>query len=181
MTARHQRILVVEAEEALRRQVRAILEPAFEVICADDLRSGRSLLARVEFGALLVEQELPDGEGLALLSSALRQKPHVGRILLTADGATSAAIEAMRNAEIVGYLARPLEPERLLQLVGRAVELGETVRTTCWLAAELVRLGQDEAEVVAGLSSSALEPLARRVRQRLEALPRDPEGAGRPP
>ncbi|MFN7134056.1 MAG: DNA-binding response regulator, partial [Myxococcales bacterium] len=60
------RVLIVEDDAAVRCAMRALLGARCEVICTDSVASGRDMLLRVPFAAMLVDRALPDGDGMSL-------------------------------------------------------------------------------------------------------------------
>jgi thioredoxin reductase (NADPH) len=59
---------------------------------------------------LLVDQRMPQMDGVGLLSEAMTLHPQAKRALLTAYADTSAAIEAINSAKVHYYLMKPWDP-----------------------------------------------------------------------
>jgi two-component system response regulator PilR (NtrC family) len=70
---------------------------------------------------LLTDLKMPGMNGIALLEEAQREAPGCSAIVMTAHGAVDTAVEAMKKGAF-DYLAKPLERDRLLLVLERAME-----------------------------------------------------------
>ncbi|MFI0471872.1 sigma-54-dependent transcriptional regulator [Halomonas sp. HMF6819] len=73
------------------------------------------------FDVILLDLNLPDGDGLALLESAPEFLAQSSVVVITADGSINRAIQAMR-AGAYDFMVKPVSPERLTTTVLRAGE-----------------------------------------------------------
>lgn len=85
---------------------------------AEFLRSAERALP----GCILLEMQLPDMSGLELQSTLARSGYRPPIIFLTSNAEVPAAVQAMR-AGAIDFLAKPVNGERLLEDVRRAVTL----------------------------------------------------------
>jgi DNA-binding NtrC family response regulator len=69
---------------------------------------------------------MPKLDGLGLLK-ALREEARIAVVLLTAQGTIETAVEAIK-AGAYDYLTKPVEPERLRNLLAKLVERGDAAR-----------------------------------------------------
>jgi len=112
-------ILVVEDESLLRKQIAAQLESlGADVTGVGSLQSARQSLADFAFDFALLDVNLPDGRGTALLQEKAFP-PGTGVIVMTADGAVAGAVEAMRLGAL-DYLVKPFDVAELPLVISRA-------------------------------------------------------------
>ena len=79
------RILLIEDDAPLAGALMAFLNArGFVCECAGSLASARALLPAAHWAAVLLDWQLPDGEGLALLPLLRRTLPDSAVIMLTA-------------------------------------------------------------------------------------------------
>ena len=121
------RILVVEDLSPLAITYAAHLEKAgYEVVIAETGEDALQAMARDgPFGAILLDLQLPDIDGLDLL----RQNPHLleGQrvVVATGDASLARAIEAMRLGAFE-FLVKPLAGKRLVSVIDSAVAERQT-------------------------------------------------------
>jgi DNA-binding NtrC family response regulator len=110
------RALVVDPDRGLREGLRPLLEEqGYCLAQADTLEHARSLLAADGFDVLLVEPDLPDGDGLTLLEV---RACAFETVVITARASIASAVAALR-AGAIDYLTKPLDRARLGALLGR--------------------------------------------------------------
>ncbi len=91
------------------------------VLTAASCREARSLAGNQQPSLLIVDLELPDGNGLDLVSDLKSQFPAMIPILITA---TPLSVDV--HKDLFGVLIKPYDPEILIDLVSRALELGDS-------------------------------------------------------
>jgi len=112
-------ILVVEDERLLCKQITAHLEKLdADVTGANTVQAAKRFLADLDFDLVLLDVNLPDGRGTDLLKERIFPA-NTGVIVMTAEGAISGAVEAMRLGAL-DYLVKPFDPAQLPLVVGRA-------------------------------------------------------------
>lgn len=119
------RILLVEDDRPLAQAVLGYLRTKqFSVDWAENLQQARALVAVTHYSAVLLDLNLPDGEGLQLLpalaSPAAAQESRPTVIVVTARDQVSDRIRGL-DAGADDYLVKPYDPEELLARL-RAVE-----------------------------------------------------------
>ena len=67
------------------------------VAVAADLESARELVEAYTFTLVVVDNFLPDGEGIELLEAVRKRAPHVPVVMLTGEGSERLAVEAFRR------------------------------------------------------------------------------------
>jgi len=95
------RVLLVEDSETARAIVRDLLaveEPTLELDEAEDLESAVRALAERSYDCALVDYELPDGHGLALLGASEDEEgPAPAMVMLTAHNNPAMAMQALKG------------------------------------------------------------------------------------
>ena len=109
-------------------------EQGFATHQADDLPSGREIIASDRIDLALLDLDLPSGSGLELLPD-LEKQPSVDVIFVTGYSTVDSAVEAFRSGA-VDYLTKPVDLKRLKKLLDRA-------RRTAELNAEIGNLRQE--------------------------------------
>jgi two-component system OmpR family response regulator len=121
----HMRVLLLEDDIALSAALSDFLmRRAFVVETASTLHSARLMLPLAQWGVVLLDLHLPDGDGLSLLPAIRRQAPQASILILTARDQISDRIGGL-DAGADDYLVKPFDPEELLARL-RAVERRRT-------------------------------------------------------
>jgi DNA-binding NtrC family response regulator len=116
------RILVVDDEINIRGALAKILEKAGHAVIAAE--SGDAALARLHGGSVdlvLTDLKMVGASGLDVLRAAKQRQPDAEVVLLTAFGTIESAVEAMKLGAY-DYLTKPVDSERLVHLVAKALE-----------------------------------------------------------
>ena len=153
------RILLVEDDRPLAQAVLAYLQAKqFSVDWADSLQQARALLAVTHYTALLLDLNLPDGEGLQLLpalaSSAQQPRPTV--IVLTARDQVSDRIRGL-DAGADDYVVKPYDPEELLARL-RAVERRRSAQDSSVVVRGVVQIDLTRERVQCAAAPVLLTP-----------------------
>ena len=116
------RILIVEDSTALGETYRAMLLSeghAVELVARADeaLRRIEAFLPSV----LLLDVNLPDGNGLDILRSVRARQLPIEAVMMTAQGSVQLAVEAMREGAFE-FVMKPFSPDRLKVTVRNAHE-----------------------------------------------------------
>ena len=116
MKAERRRVLCVEDNEAMRENLREILEDAgYQVMLAGTAAEGRAL-SQEGFDVALVDVRLPDGDGTEVASLLRQELPDAQLVMLTGFAAIDSAVAAAR-AGAWAYLVKPCAPSTLLLTV----------------------------------------------------------------
>lgn len=120
-------ILVLEDEPMLRKRVTSVLESlGAEVSAAESVEAARQLIRSIEFDVALLDVNLPDGLGTDLLRGKCFPADTVV-VIMTAHGAVSGAIEAIRLGA-TDYLIKPFEADELPLVLERARRSRQSAR-----------------------------------------------------
>ena len=136
-------VLIVEDLPSLAIGYAAHLEKAgFEPVIVD---TGAAALAALSenprFEAMLLDLQLPDGDGLQLLRDNAELLSRLPVIVITANASLTRAIEAMRLGAF-DFLVKPIAGQRLQAVVTSAVETGKVPAPSASPKAGPSRAGQ---------------------------------------
>ena len=121
------RVLIVEDSASLALGYAAQLEDAgHEVSLCENLAEARHALSGEKFDVVLLDLQLPDGDGLTLFDVLPGSKGNPAVIVVTADGSLNRAISAMRLGAY-DFLVKPVSGTRLLSTVSNAAEQSRSV------------------------------------------------------
>jgi DNA-binding NtrC family response regulator len=150
-------LLIVEDESLLRKQIAAHLEGlGAEVTGVGTLQAARRAAAESGFDFVLLDVNLPDGRGTALLVEK-GLSPNTAVIVMTAEGGVAGAVEAMRLGAL-DYLVKPFDVEELPLVIAR----GRRTR-------QAARLDEHRRDAQAG-GALFLGPSLAAVRQQLDKI-----------
>ncbi|HEX8117845.1 MAG TPA: sigma-54 dependent transcriptional regulator, partial [Pyrinomonadaceae bacterium] len=129
MTARRQRILVVDDEDGITGALELILgEGGYEVRTAGSAAQAATRLGEgAPFDLVFTDLRLGDATGIELLDRIKGDAPDTQVILMTAHGSLDVTIEAIKHGAYY-YIEKPFTPEQVLMLASRALQFGEISR-----------------------------------------------------
>ena len=103
------RLLLVEDTPSLAMLYQSVLARAgYGVACASTLAEARAQCERARPRLVLLDLQLPDGDGLDLLDTLRRDSPDTRVIVITANGSINRAVQAMR-AGAFDFLVKPFD------------------------------------------------------------------------
>ena len=123
----HSDLLVVDDDNATRTGLRDLLAHAgFTVDVAQDGAEALDKIAHRDFGVVLLDVRLPKIGGLDILARC-GDKPHPPKVIvMTGVDTTDVVLDALRR-QAYDFLAKPIEPARLIEVVKRALSTGAAV------------------------------------------------------
>jgi len=114
-------ILIVEDRDSLRTMLRRALESnGHRVVEARDEPEAIEQLRASAPAVVLSDLRLPRGDGFGVIRAAKELDPELPVIVMTAYGSIQDAVAAIKQGAL-DFLAKPVDPDHLLLLVGRAV------------------------------------------------------------
>jgi DNA-binding NtrC family response regulator len=165
------KIVVIDDEADIRNLLVTLLKPeGHQVEAAADGKSGLKLIAKMQPDLALVDLMLPDTDGIAVTREALKSRPDLIVIMITAHGSIDNAVEAMK-AGAYHYQTKPFNLPELRLVVKKAGERSLLLAENRILKSQLrqIREGEDyltkspavraildEAKKVAGTDSTVL-------------------------
>jgi two-component system nitrogen regulation response regulator GlnG len=129
-------ILVIDDEQSVRYSFRRVFGgDNFQVLTAATAAEGKQLLHERKPDVVVLDLQLPDGNGLDVFREIHAQDPRRPVIFVTAHGTTETAIEAMKSGAF-DYLVKPLDLEKLSQVIEQAIEAVRLMREAPTLPVE---------------------------------------------
>jgi DNA-binding NtrC family response regulator len=114
---RSKSILVIDDDQNIRHTLAAILfQVGFRVITAATSCQAIEHLAKSHFDLVILDLNLPDIDGLTLLSNLHMRYPTLPIMILTGIPATNSAQMAERLG-VVGYFMKPVDPDLLMKCI----------------------------------------------------------------
>ncbi len=119
------RVLIVDDEPDLVELVALTLERmGLRHGSAGTLRDAQKQLLLEEYGLVLCDMRLPDGDGLELLTWLQARRPGLACAVITAHGNIETAVRALKLGAF-DFLSKPLDLGALRRLITSALKLGE--------------------------------------------------------
>ncbi|MEO0240118.1 MAG: sigma-54 dependent transcriptional regulator [candidate division WOR-3 bacterium] len=116
------KILIVDDEKNQRLLLRKLLErEGYSVIEAENGEEAIRKTREEEPEIILLDQKLPDIQGIEILTNIKEINPLIPVIIITAYGEIKDAVEAMRKGAFY-YLTKPVNPDELILLIKKAFE-----------------------------------------------------------
>jgi two-component system nitrogen regulation response regulator GlnG len=129
-------LLVVDDEESVRYSFRRVFGGSdVKVLTAATAAEAREAFRQDNPDVVVLDLQLPDASGLDLFKEILAHDRKRPVIFITAHGTTETAIEAMKRGAF-DYLVKPVDLERLSQLLERAFEAARLMRVPAVLPAD---------------------------------------------
>jgi two-component system nitrogen regulation response regulator GlnG len=140
-------LLVIDDEPSVGYSFRRVFEgDDVEVSTARTAKEGLEQVRVKKPDVIVLDLQLPDRSGLEVFRDIQALDPKRPIIFITAHGTTDTAIEAMKGGAF-DYLVKPVELERLSQILERAFEATRLMHVPAVLPAE------DSADRIVGRSS----------------------------
>lgn len=133
------RTLLVEDEANMVRTLTRILER--KGYSVDPARNGQEALQRLDestYDLVITDLNMPGMDGMQLLRAMHERNLRPATIVLTGHGTIQSAVEAMRLGA-GDYLIKPCDPEELLMVANRLLEMHQLRREVSQLRRELQR------------------------------------------
>ena len=127
--SRAQKILIVDDDKYMRILLEGVFrdKPA-AVQIASNVAEARRLFADTDFNLIIMDQRLPDGNGLDLLREMRAERPQQVAILITGYADVRDAVRAVREG-LFDYLTKPFDDlEALEAVVEKALEMDAAYR-----------------------------------------------------
>jgi DNA-binding NtrC family response regulator len=173
-------ILLVEDKDSLRTMLRHALEThGHQVVEAIDEPEAVERLKDSLPAAVLSDLRLPKGDGFGVLKAAKEIDPELPVIVMTAFGGIEDAVRAMK-AGAMDFLAKPVDLDHLLLLVGRALAQRRLLSEYVLLKEELAaRRGAPTIVGEAGSMRQAVQGIQRAARADTTVLLEGESGTGK--
>ncbi|MCP4672317.1 MAG: sigma-54-dependent Fis family transcriptional regulator, partial [Desulfobacula sp.] len=127
MDKKQPEILLIDDEQAVRHAASQTLElSGYNVTALPDAKSALPIIDINFTGVVISDVKMPGMDGLALTRLIVNIDPELPVILISAHGDISMAVKAMQQGAY-DFLEKPVHPERMLEVVARAVEKRQLV------------------------------------------------------
>lgn len=158
------RILLVDDDPYTRRLFKDLLRDSktADLYIAADAALARQAFRSVDFNLVILDQRLPDGNGLDLFAEMRSERPRQMAILITGFAEVRDAVRAVREG-LFDYLTKPFENlDELEAVISKALEMDRAYREIADLRETLEARPGDP--VIIG-SSAVMERQLQQVRQ----------------
>ncbi|ATA21279.1 two-component system C4-dicarboxylate transport response regulator DctD [Gibbsiella quercinecans] len=116
------KIIYVEDSDDVRFACeQTMMLAGYQVIALANAEQGLQAIEKEPYAIVVTDVRLPGISGLELLNRARARDSDLPVILITGHGDVEMAVEAMRNGAY-DFIEKPCSSEKLLEVVGRAVE-----------------------------------------------------------
>jgi len=148
-------ILVVDDDPDIREVIKDRLESlGYEVSTASSGEECLNLLEKQNPQMILLDIEMPEMNGLEVLSEIRKREMNVSVLMISAYGTIERAVQAMREGAY-DFIPKPFEPEHLGLIVQRALEREKLKKEVEILSEEV----SDRYHLIAGTNSKMNEQL----------------------
>lgn len=114
--------LIVDDNEEIRNTLSLILEGnGYAAETAENGKKAISLCKKVSFDVALIDVVLPDVKGTDLLHQLQGIQPKMVKIIVTGHPSIENAAKSV-NEKADGYIIKPLDPEKLLEMIDRLIQ-----------------------------------------------------------
>jgi EAL domain-containing protein (putative c-di-GMP-specific phosphodiesterase class I) len=121
-------VLAVDDEPTICTLMRRVLEVAgFTVETAANGKQALDQLDHRRFDAIISDVSMPELDGIGVLRAVRERDLDVPVLLLSGNLTLDSALAAIEYGAM-HYLRKPIEPHELIEVVGRAVQLGRMAR-----------------------------------------------------
>jgi CheY-like chemotaxis protein len=108
------RILLIDDESNLLQALRRNLRGRFDITTANGGRAGIEEMERHgPFAMVVSDMQMPDVDGIRVLTTAKRLAPDTVRVMLTGNADQQTAINAVNDGSIFRFLSKPCPAEQL--------------------------------------------------------------------
>jgi DNA-binding NtrC family response regulator len=164
------KVLIVEDEEGLRFALRRYLQKSGYAICeASSCATAEEVFHAEHPTAVLLDLQLPDGEGIALLARLRAAQPDVLFFVLTGHGSIDLAVRAVKQGA-TEFFTKPIGMAELAAALRASLE----ARATALRASGVRRIASplaEEGEARRGPTLGSSPPM-RRLEEQLQRMER---------
>jgi len=115
-------LLIVEDDESLNQMLQFHFEDqGYRVEGVHDCAKGLERLRETAFDLILLDQQLPDGQGIDLLKQIREEVPNQSIIMMTGQHDLDLAIKAIKSGAS-DFVHKPIKTEALQHVVNRVLE-----------------------------------------------------------
>lgn len=123
-------VLIVDDEPRIVRVLGRVLNPFYKTYLAESADSALEIIRNRRIHAIISDQRMPRMSGVELLAQVKLISPNTTRILLTGYSDLSAVMDSVNRGEIFRYLKKPWHNSELIETVGQACEIAQSLYQT---------------------------------------------------
>lgn len=128
-----EKVLVIDDEDSIRFGLTKLLHQAgYDCVTAGSAAEGFQYFTIHSPAVVLLDYKLPDTEGLEFMHKLKETDPNVSIIMMTAYGTIETAVTALKSGA-ENFLTKPIDPDGLLVLLKRTMEINEIKRRSDYL------------------------------------------------
>lgn len=157
-------VLLVDDDPFTRKLFENLFRPGgqIDLVCAASVAQARQVFGLGDFHLVILDQRLPDGNGLDLFAEMRQQRPQQTALMVTGHAEVRDAMRAVRDG-LFDYLTKPFENlEALEATVAKALEMDRAYREIADLKQTLAAQAGDPIIIS---RSVAMERLLVQMRQ----------------
>lgn len=172
------RILIVDDDPALLEALPENIRNRMGDIQVDTADSGAralSLIAEVDYDAIVTDIKMPELDGLSLLEKARQIRPDTPTLLITGHGERDLTVRALRGGAY-DFIEKPIERDQFIASLSRAIQarqlkrqVNEQKQTLARHAGELERMVQERTRELLAANQAKDEFLKARDQALVEA------------
>lgn len=119
-------ILVIDDEEAILLSVDTTLQLAGlnNILTCSDSRQVMAIVQQREPSVILLDLNMPQVDGEAILDQLKCERPHIPVIIITGRIDAASAVECMKSGAF-DYIVKPVDENRLLATIKKSLKFGE--------------------------------------------------------
>ncbi|MBD3225564.1 MAG: response regulator [Caldithrix sp.] len=114
-------LLAVDDQTQILNTLSRMFKTRYQVFTASSGEKGLQILKEHNIAVIISDQRMPEMDGVTFLSKAMEIQPKAIRLLITGYSDIDATIEAVNQAKIFQYIAKPFEPDELIQIIDTAI------------------------------------------------------------
>lgn len=151
------KVLIIDDEEKLRNLLAKIISfEGFEVLEAQNIKSGLKKLEIDDIDVIICDVKLPDGNGVETAKTIKEKYPYIEVILLTAFGNIPDGVQAIKNGAF-DYITKGDDNNKIIPLLYKASEKVKLNKKVLRLEKQLEK--QYSFDKIIGKSSSVLKAI----------------------
>ena len=172
------RILIVDDDPALLEALPENIRNRMGDIQVDTADSGGralTLIAEVDYDAIVTDIKMPELDGLSLLEKARQLRPDTPTLLITGHGERDLTVRALRGGAY-DFIEKPIERDQFIASLGRAIQarqlkrqVNEQKQALARHAGELERMVQERTRELLAANQAKDEFLKARDQALVEA------------
>ena len=120
------KILIIDDNKYLRFTLSAVLEEyGFKALTAEDFQNGFSKIKSLKPSLIILDKNLPDGDGIDLLKKIKEHDRTIPIIVLTAYANEINSLEALKQG-VFAFLTKPFDNDEIISTIKKALDKNNT-------------------------------------------------------